>query len=74
MVAADAGRLVAAGTAAGSVLATGVERGLPLLVRGVTPLPAAGILALAAGLALLALGTATVAAWRATRVHPAALL
>ncbi|MDP2529719.1 MAG: FtsX-like permease family protein [Candidatus Palauibacterales bacterium] len=74
LVAADAGRLVAVGTAAGVLIATGVERGLPLLVRGVAPLSPATILGLALGLACLALGTAALAAWRVTGDEPARAL
>jgi cell division protein FtsX len=74
LVAADAGRLVAAGTASGVVIATGVERGLPLLVRGVDPLSPATILGLAVGLTCLALGTAALAAWRVTGEEPATAL
>jgi len=74
LVAADAGKLVAMGAAAGAVVVAGLERALPLLVRGVTPLPAVSMLGLAVGLATLALGTASAAAWRATRPRPASVL
>lgn len=58
LVLADAGRLVAAGTAAGVIFAASLDRGLPLLVGGVTPLPATALLGVAAVMAAVAFGAA----------------
>jgi hypothetical protein len=72
LVTADAGRLVAAGTAAGCVVAASLDRGLPLLVRGVTPLPAGTVLAIAGSLACAAVGAAALSARRVTGRPPGA--
>lgn len=67
----DSLRLVSAGAAAGSILATGLDRGLPLLFPGLEPLPLWALAVIALGLVLLGTGAAVVVAWRVLRLQPA---
>lgn len=73
LVLGEARGLLGAGAAVGCVVATALDRGLPLLLSGVDPLPAWTLLAMAGGLGVFGL-LAAMAAVRETLGPPAGVM